>query len=97
MISTDHLWIRAYVPQRFLQLTIGQNVRVTVDSYPDEEFVGKVSFISNQAEFTPSNVQTSDDRAKQVYRIRVTIQDPKKILRPGMTTNIWIDSTSESR
>ncbi len=91
MLSTKNLKVRAYVPQRFLQLKVGQELRITVDSFPGEDFQGEVTFISNQAEFTPSNVQTPDDRAKQVYRIRVTLNGDTDKLRPGMTTNVWLD------
>lgn len=93
MLSQGDLWVRAYVPQRFLQLQIGQRLRVTVDSFPNEKFFGIVTFISNQAEFTPSNVQTPDDRAKQVYRIRVSLRGISKV-RSGMTANVWLDRTS---
>jgi multidrug resistance efflux pump len=91
MLDNDDLWVRAYVPQRFLQLRIGQTLRITIDSFPGEAFQGEVTFISRQAEFTPSNVQTPDERAKQVYRIRVTLQETQKV-RPGMTANVWLDS-----
>lgn len=96
MLSNRKLWVRAYVPQRFLQLQVGQELRVTLDSFPGEEFSGEVTYISRQAEFTPSNVQTPDDRARQVYRIRVTIDDADR-LRPGMTANVWLDSASDAK
>ena len=94
MISTEKLWVRAYVPQRFLQLQVNQKLTVTIDSLPNEDFTGDVTFISRQAEFTPSNVQTPDDRARQVYRIRVMLQKDDR-LRPGMTANVWLDSVSQ--
>ncbi len=90
ILSDQRLWVRAYVPQQFLQLRIGQKLRVTIDSFPDEEFTGMVSYISHQAEFTPSNVQTVEDRAKQVYRIRVTINEGSEKLRSGMTADVWL-------
>ncbi len=92
LLATDRLWVRAYVPQRFLQLNLGQKLRVTVDSLPNQDFVGEVSFISHQAEFTPSNVQTTDDRAKLVYRIRVTLPESAATLRAGMTANVWLEA-----
>ncbi len=96
MLSTERLWVRAYVPQRFLQLQVGQSLTVTLDSFPRENFSGEVTFISRQAEFTPSNVQTPDDRARQVYRIRATLlQDDR--LRPGMTANVWLESASQTK
>ncbi len=97
MLSTNELWVRAYVPQRFMQIQVGQTVRVTIDSFPGTDFQGTITFISSQAEFTPSNVQTPDDRAKQVYRIRVRIQSGEHSLRPGITANVWLDSLSQSK
>jgi multidrug resistance efflux pump len=93
LISRRHLRIRAYVPQRFLRLRVGQQLRVTIDAYPNETFTGEVTFVSHQSEFTPSNVQTSDDRAKQVYRIRVAIRSGAEKLRAGMAGTVWLDST----
>jgi HlyD family secretion protein len=92
LLSDGDLWVRAYIPQRLLKVQIGQKLRITLDSFPDEEFEGEITFISQQAEFTPSNVQTPDDRAKQVYRVRVTLVESKQKLRPGMTANVWLDS-----
>ncbi len=97
MLSTHSLWVRAYVPQRFMQVKVGQSVRVTIDSFPGVDFQGTITFISHQAEFTPSNVQTPDDRAKQVYRIRVQISPGEHVLRPGMTANVWLDSLQANR
>lgn len=97
MLSRNSLWVRAYVPQRFLQLRVGQTLRVTADSFPGEDFQGEVTFISHQAEFTPGNIQTPDDRAKQVYRIRVTLNNADGKLRPGMTANVWLDTPDRSQ
>jgi multidrug resistance efflux pump len=88
MMESEELWIRAYLPER-LHLEIGQIVRVTVDAFSDE-FAGEVTFISRQAEFTPSNVQTPEERSKQVFRIKVTIRDGQDRLRPGMSADVWL-------
>lgn len=91
MLSRDRFWIRAYVPQRFLKIRVGQKLKVTLDSFPNEEFVGETTYVSSQAEFTPSNVQTPDDRAKLVYRIRVRLDsNDNRRLRAGMTANVWL-------
>ena len=94
MLSRDEMWVRAYVPQRFLRLQVGQPLKITVDAYPEDEFVGEVTFISSQAEFTPSNVQTPDDRARLVYRIRVDLQSHEKLCA-GMTANVWLEPRGE--
>ena len=88
MMEFEQLWVRAYVPER-TQIQLGQTVPVTVDASPDE-FTGEVTFISRQAEFTPSNVQTPEERSKQVFRVKVTLHDPQGQLRPGMSADVWL-------
>jgi HlyD family secretion protein len=89
MMESEELWVRAYVPER-VRLELGQSVPVTVDAFPDE-FTGEVTFISRHAEFTPSNVQTPEERSKQVFRIKVVIRDGQDRLRPGMSADVWLE------
>jgi multidrug resistance efflux pump len=90
LMNTRNLWVRAYVPEDRLDLALGQTLPVSVDSHPDRRFTGHVSFVSRQAEFTPNNVQTPEDRAKQVFRIKVTLDDGHDLLRPGMSADVWL-------
>lgn len=89
LLSQDTLFVRAYVPQPYLQASSGKKVKLTVDALPGEDFFGEIVFYSRQAEFTPGNVQTSDERARQVYRIRIALPRDSR-LRPGMTANVWL-------
>lgn len=92
IMDTGTLRVRAYVPENRLDLRIGQPVRVTVDSFPGRSFGGTIGFVARQAEFTPGNVQTPEERSKQVFRIRVTIDaDDRDRLRPGMSADVWLD------
>ncbi len=93
LVDSSSLWVRAYVPEDQLDLTLGQHVQVTVDSYPGETFEGEVTFIARQAEFTPSNVQTPEERSKQVFRIKVTLLEGHDRLRPGMAADVWLEGT----
>ena len=93
IVDDSRMWVRAYVPQDRLHIKIGQELQVTVDSYPDDRFAGEVTFISRQAEFTPSNVQTPDERAKQVFRIKVTLKQGLERLLPGMAADVWLEPT----
>jgi multidrug resistance efflux pump len=93
LMDCQRLWIRAYVPEDQLNLTVGQELGITVDSYPGQRFAAQLSFISRQAEFTPSNIQTPDERAKQVFRIKVTLTEGTERLRPGMAADVWLDPT----
>ena len=91
VLDTTHYWVRTYVPQKWLDLQIGQKVSVSVDSQPGRKIAGEVSFISRQAEFTPNNVQTPEERSKQVFRIKVRLLEGLDVLRPGTSADVWLD------
>lgn len=91
IVATGRLWVRTYAPENRLNLQVGQSLPVTVDSYPGEVFAGEVSFIARQAEFTPHNVQTPEERSQQVFRIKVLLHEPEGRLRPGMAADVWLE------
>jgi hypothetical protein len=73
-------------------------LKVVVDALPDVTFSGRISFISRVSEFTPSNVQTPDERSKLVFRIKVAVHDAQGRLLPGMSADVWLppaESTHE--
>lgn len=63
---------------------LGDAFDVTVDSAPGEVFPGRVSRIYEKAEYTPKTIQTQSQRVNLVYRVKITVQDEKGILKPGM-------------
>ncbi|HEX5773097.1 MAG TPA: efflux RND transporter periplasmic adaptor subunit [Geomobilimonas sp.] len=81
----ENTWVRAYINETDLgRVKLGQEVRVTTDTYPGKSYQGKISFIASEAEFTPKSVQTQKERVKLVYRIKITIPNPDMELKPGM-------------
>jgi membrane fusion protein YbhG len=79
------VWLRGYIDETDLgRIKLGQEVRVTTDTYPGKSYPGRLSFISSQAEFTPRNVQTEKERVKLVYRVKIDIPNPDLELKPGM-------------
>ncbi len=87
----EHPWLRAYINETDLgRVKHGQKVRVTTDTYPNEEYEGRVSFIASEAEFTPKNVQTQKERVKLVYRIKIDVPNPEMELKPGMPADAEI-------
>jgi HlyD family secretion protein len=68
----------------------GQKVDVTVDSFKDKVFSGTVVFISPEAEFTPKNIQTKDERTKLVFAVKIKIDNPAFELKPGMPADAEI-------
>jgi len=70
LLLSQHLWVRVYVPETWLgKIKLGEQVRVRVDSFPGQDFPGAVEQINRQAEFTPRNVQTVEDRIKQAFGV----------------------------
>ena len=85
LANLDKVTLTIYVPEDQLgQVQLGQPVSVTVDAYPDRTFRGKVVFISSQAEFTPKNVQTREERVNMVFAVKVSLPNPDHALKPGM-------------
>lgn len=91
LMDAASLWVRAYVPENRLNLTLDQPVSVRVDSFPGRFFAGRISFIARQAEFTPANIQTPEERSKQVFRIKVVLDEGREVLRPGMSADVFLD------
>ena len=79
----DNAWANLFVPEPMIpRITIGQTATVLTDA--GDRIQGKVTYISPQAEFTPRNVQTADERSKLVYRIKVSVDNRAGILKVGM-------------
>jgi HlyD family secretion protein len=72
---------------------LDQRAEVRIDSHPDRIFGGTVTFISPEAEFTPKNVQTQEERVKLVYRVKIQIPNPEGILKPGMPADASLPVT----
>ena len=90
LILPEHLWVRVYVPEPWLGLIkVGDPVRVRVDSFPGKDFDGAVEQINRQAEFTPRNVQTVEDRIKQVFGVKIRLPNDEDRLRAGMSADVY--------
>jgi HlyD family secretion protein len=89
LILPQHLWVRVYVPATWLgHIQLGQQVTVRVDSPRDREFAGIVEQVNRQAEFTPRNVQTVEDRVRQVFGVKVRLPGDTGVLRAGMSADV---------
>lgn len=89
--ALDTVWLRAYINETDLgRVKLGQSATVTTDSYPGKEYEGHISFIASEAEFTPKNVQTTEERVKLVYRVKIDIPNPELELKPGMPADAKI-------
>lgn len=89
LILPQRLWVRVYVPQTWLgYIALGESVKLRVDPFPGREFDGVVEQINREAEFTPRNVQTSEERVKQVFGVKVRIANPDGVLRAGISADV---------
>jgi multidrug resistance efflux pump len=96
VMDTRRMWVRAYVPQLHLALVpLEKRLAVRVDSAPDKTYWGRVIYVSRQAEFSPDNIQTPEERSKQVFRIKVEIEGDRSQLRPGMTADVLLEGHAQ--
>jgi len=87
----DEVWVRLFIPLPHLgKVGLGQRVEVQTDAFPGRTFTGTVTEIAQQAEFTPKNVQTQEERVKLVFAVKVTIPNPGHLLKPGMPADAVI-------
>ena len=87
--NLDDMWVKIYINEVDIgRILLGQRAKVRVDSFPDREFAGNVSNISAEAEFTPKNIQTREDRVKLVFAVKIGIDNAGGLLKPGMYADI---------
>jgi len=87
----DHPWLRGYVNETDLgKVKLGAMAKVTTDSYPGKVYPGRVTFISSEAEFTPKQIQTEQERVKLVYRIKIEMDNPRRELKSNMPADAEI-------
>ena len=89
----DKLTLTVYIPEdRYGEISLGQSVDVTADSFPGKIFKGSVTEISNQAEFTPRNVSTVEGRKNTVYAVHLSVDNLDMALKPGMPADVTFES-----
>ncbi len=78
-------WLKIYLTETDVgKVSLGSEAHVSVDAYPNDVFTGTVTWISSEAEFTPKNIQTKDERAELVFAIKITLPNSSQKLLPGM-------------
>jgi HlyD family secretion protein len=90
-IDMNDIWVSAYVDEKDLgRIKLNQKAVVKIDAYPFRRYKGWISFISQQTEFTPKYIQTTKERVKYVYRIKVKCDNSSLDLKPGMPADAYI-------
>jgi HlyD family secretion protein len=95
VMNREDRWVRIYVPEtRIGAVRLGLPATISTDTYRGKTYRGEVSTISSEAEFTPKTVQTSEERVKLVYAVKVRITgDPGNDLKPGMPADVRLRLT----
>jgi len=87
--NIDEVNLTVYIPEdEYGRVSLGQDVKVFVDSFPEMTYMGTVTYISDTAEFTPSNVQTVEGRKSTVFAVEITIKNDSHDLKPGMPADV---------
>jgi len=85
LADLNNLTLTVYVAESKVgQVALGQTVQVFVDAFPGQPFAGHITFISNEAEFTPRNIQTKEERVNTVFAVKIKLDNPDQQLKPGM-------------
>jgi HlyD family secretion protein len=82
-------WVKIYIPSTFLgKVRLDQEAEVRIDAYPGRVFAGRVREIAGQAEFTPRQTITKDERANLVFALKVALENGEGIFKPGMPAEV---------
>jgi len=89
MANTNELTVTIYVPEdQYGKISLGQQIQLSVDSFPGKTFSATVSWITDQAQFTPRNVQTVQGRSSTVYAVKLKVSAPEGKLKIGMPADV---------
>ena len=92
----EELYVRVYVPAPLVgRVRLGGGALVTVDSFPDRTFPGRVVHIADEAEFTPRNVQTPEARADLVFAVKVAVANKEGLLKIGLPADVDLPEITE--
>jgi len=79
------------------RVRLGDTAEVAIDAFPGRAFPGRITYISPEAEFTPKNVQTKEDRVKLVFGVKVEIENKDGLLKPGLPADATIRVAAATR
>ena len=89
LADLSKLYITVYVSENRLgQVALGEMVLLSVDSYPERTFEGKIVHIADRAQYTPINVSTKEERVNTVYGVKISVPNPDGLLKPGMPGDV---------
>ncbi len=91
LVNLNEMFVRIYVSEKNLpRLSLHQQALIKVDAFPNKTFTGKVVFISPEAEFTPKNIQTKEERSKLVFAVKVKVDNQSRVLKAGIPADVTL-------
>jgi len=91
MVDMNKLYVKVYINEPDIgKIKLGNEAKIYVDAFPDKAFSGRITKVYNQAEFTPKNVETKEERVKLVFGVEVSIDNNEGVLKPGMPADVVI-------
>ncbi|MGE5604597.1 MAG: efflux RND transporter periplasmic adaptor subunit, partial [Bacteroidota bacterium] len=96
----DHAkpWVKIYLPlTEAEQVSLNQPAIINLDAFPDLNFEGRISYIAQEAEFTPKDYLSKEERVKQVYEVKVELENSSGKLKAGIPAEVRIKLKSKSK
>jgi HlyD family secretion protein len=85
-------WVKIYLPlQEVSKVKLNQKAYVKLDAFPRKKFYGRVSFISKEAEFTPKDFLSKEERVKQVFAVKIELKNKESLLKAGLPVDVWLE------
>jgi HlyD family secretion protein len=85
-------WVKVYLPlQEVSKVVLNQKAYVKLDAFPDKKFYGRISFISKEAEFTPKDFLSKEERIKQVFAVKIELENKVGLLKAGLPVDVWVE------
>jgi HlyD family secretion protein len=91
LLDYDKPWVKVYLPlQEVSRVTLNEKAYVKLDAFPKKRFYGRISFISKEAEFTPKDFLSKEERIKQVFSVKVQLKNKEELLKAGLPVDVWV-------
>ncbi|MGE3508961.1 MAG: HlyD family secretion protein [Vicinamibacterales bacterium] len=96
LVDLDDLYVKVYIPEPQIgRIVLGERAIIRVNAYPGRDFEARVARVAQQAEFTPKNVETREERVKLVFAVELSLLDnPGGILKPGMPADAVLSAAA---
>jgi HlyD family secretion protein len=91
LLDYDKPWVKIYLPLKEVSsIKLNDRAYVQLDAFPDKKFYGRISYISKEAEFTPKDFLSKDERIKQVFAVKIELTNKEGLIKAGLPVDVWV-------